>query len=330
MINAAHKAIEKLNLFDKGDIHMKKRILVLSVLTITAVALAGCGSTKTASTDGASSSKLALTVGSKDNTENHLIGEMYAEIFEDMGIKVTRKLSLGGTAPTFEALKKGDLDIYPEYTGTGLTVMLKQPVEKDQKKVEQTLADGFKQWNLTWLDSAQENATYGFAVKKETADKYKLVTISDLAANSNELTLSYPQEFDVREDSLPGLQKVFKDKGGFKFKKQFQIDYSLRYNPLKDGQSDVTVSVGTDGQIVGMGLVQLKDDVGFFPAYQVAPLIRNEKLSAEPKIKDRLNQLSKLLDDKAIQKLNWQVDGPEKQEIEDVAKTFLKENKLIK
>jgi osmoprotectant transport system substrate-binding protein len=312
---------------------MKKSMIVLSVLTMaTAAALTGCGSTKTASTEGTSSSQstLALTVGSKDNTENHLIGEMYAEILEDMGIKVTRKLSLGGTAPVFEALKKGDLDIYPEYTGTGLTVMLKQPVEKDQKKVEQALADGFKQWNLTWLESAPENATYGFAVKKETADKYKLVTISDLAARSSELTLSYPQEFDVRDDALPGLQKAFKDKGGFKFKKQFQIDYSLRYNPLKDGQSDVTVSVGTDGQIVGMGLVQLKDDVSFFPAYHVAPLIRNDKLSAEPKIKDRLNQLSKLLDDKAIQSMNWQVDGPEKKEIEQVAKSFLKEHKLIK
>ncbi|MFD0696584.1 glycine betaine ABC transporter substrate-binding protein [Paenibacillus sp. GCM10027628] len=314
---------------------MKKRIMVLSVLTLAAAAaLAGCGNggSKEASAGGSTAKKLtiALTVGSKDNTENHLIGEMYAEIFEDMGIKVSRKLSLGGTAPTFEALKKGDLDIYPEYTGTGLTVMLKQPVEKDQKKVEQMLSEGFKQWNLEWLESAQENATYGFAVKKETADKYKLLTISDLAAHSSELTLSYPQEFDVRDDALPGLQKVFKDKGGFKFKKQFQIDYSLRYNPLKDGQSDVTVSVGTDGQIAGLGLSQLKDDVGFFPAYHVAPLIRKEKLDAEPAIKDRLNQLSKLLDDKAIQKLNWQVDGPEKKEIEAVAKAFLKENKLIK
>jgi osmoprotectant transport system substrate-binding protein len=314
---------------------MKKHILALSVLAIsTSTVLAGCGSgaSKEASAGGTATKKtdLAMTVGSKDNTENHLIGEMYAEIFEDMGMKVTRKLSLGGTAPTFEALKKGDLDIYPEYTGTGLTVMLKQPVEKDQKKVEQTLSDGFKQWNLEWLESAPENATYGFATKKETADKYKLESISDLAAHSSELTLSYPQEFDVRDDSLPGLQKAYKDKGGFKFKKQFQIDYSLRYNPLKEGQSDVTVSVGTDGQISGMGLKLLKDDISFFPIYHVAPLIRKEKLDKEPAIKERLNKLSKLLTDEAVQKMNWQVDGPDKKEIEAVAKAFLKENKLIK
>jgi osmoprotectant transport system substrate-binding protein len=305
---------------------MKKRFFALSVLAISAtVVLAGCS---TVATTGKSSA--SLTVGSKDNTENHLIGEMYADIFEDMGMKVTRKLSLGGTAPTFEALKKGDLDIYPEYTGTGLTVMLKQPVEKDQKKVEQTLKDGFKQWNLEWLDSAPENATYGFATNMDTATKLKLETISDLAAHSSEMTLSYPQEFDVRDDSLPGLQKAYKDKGGFKFKKQFQIDYSLRYNPLKDGQSDVTVSVGTDGQIAGMGLKLLKDDIGFFPIYHVAPLIRTDALTKTPAIKDRLNALSKLLTDEAVQKMNWQVDGPDKKEIKDVAKAFLKDNKLIK
>lgn len=304
---------------------MNKRTLLLSVLAISiAIALAGCSNGET------NDASIALTVGSKDNTENNLIGEMYAEIFEDMGMKVTRKLSLGGTAPTFEALKKGDLDIYPEYTGTGLTVMLKQPVERDQKKVEQLLSEGFKEWNLEWLESAPENATYGFAVKKETADKYKLDTISDLAGYSSELTLSYPQEFDVRDDSLPGLQKLYKDQGGFKFKKQFQIDYSLRYNPLQEGQSDVTVSVGTDGQIAGLGLKQLKDDLSFFPVYHVAPLIRREKLDEVPEIKERLNELSKLLTDEAVQKMNWQVDGPDKKEIEDVAKAFLKENKLIK
>jgi osmoprotectant transport system substrate-binding protein len=312
---------------------MKKHIFILSVLAISATTvLAGCGSgaSKDAAAGTTKKSDLAMTVGSKDNTENNLIGEMYAEIFEDMGMKVTRKLSLGGTAPTFEALKKGDLDIYPEYTGTGLTVMLKQPVEKDQVKVEKTLSDGFKQWNLNWLESAPENATYGFATKKETADKLKLETISDLAAHSSELILSYPQEFDVRDDSLPGLQKAYKDKGGFKFKKQFQIDYSLRYNPLTQGQSDVTVSVGTDGQIAGLGLKLLKDDIGFFPIYHVAPLIRKEKLDKEPAIKDRLNQLSKLLTDEAVQKMNWEVDGPNKKEIDAVAKAFLKDNKLIK
>jgi osmoprotectant transport system substrate-binding protein len=304
---------------------MKKRSwLSLLVIMALAAALAACGSDK------GSKSDLSITVGSKDNTENHLIGEMYALIFEDMGIKVKRQLSLGGTAPTFEALKKGDLDIYPEYTGTGLGVMLEQKEpEKDSAKALEKVREGFKQWNLEWLNPASENATYGFAMKKETADKYGIKTYTDLAKHSKELVLSYPQEFDVREDGIPGLQKVFADQGGFVFKKQFQIDYSLRYKPLENNESDVTVSVGTDGQIAGMGLQLLQDDVGFFPVYNVAPLIRKEKLDAEPKIKEKLDALAPLLTDAAVQEMNWKVDGPDKAEIENVAKQFLIDNKLI-
>jgi Periplasmic glycine betaine/choline-binding (lipo)protein of an ABC-type transport system (osmoprotectant binding protein) len=304
---------------------MNKRFWASLILAgVMATILAACGND-----DGGS--KLTVTVGSKDNTENHLIGEMYALILEDMGIKVKRQLSLGGTAPTFEALKKGDIDIYPEYTGTGLGVMLQQPEpEKDPVVALQKVREGFKQWDLEWLEPASENATYGFAMKEETAEKYGIRTYTDLAEHSSELVLSYPQEFDVREDGLPGLQKVFADKGGFVFKKQFQIDYSLRYKPLENNESDVTVSVGTDGQIAGMGLRLLEDDIGFFPVYNVAPLIRKETLDAEPAIKEKLNALAPLLTDAAVQAMNWKVDGPDKQEIEDVAKQFLIDNKLIK
>lgn len=306
---------------------MKKRFLsALALMLALAMVLTACGGGKSGG-----SAAGAITVGSKDNTENHLIGEMYALILEDMGLNVKRQLSLGGTAPTFEALKKGDLDIYPEYTGTGLTVMMGETEpEKDPVRALERVREGFKQWNMEWLEPASENATYGFAMKKEKAEQYGIKTFTDLAEHSQELVLSYPQEFDVREDGLPGLQKIFADKGGFKFKKQFQIDYSLRYKPLENDESDVTVSVGTDGQIAGMGLQLLIDDVGFFPVYNVAPLIRKEVLDAHPEIKDRLNALAPLLTDAAVQELNWKVDGPDKMEIEEVAKQFLIENNLIK
>ena len=307
---------------------MKKRVWLVLLATVLVFVLAACGNRGGGS--GSGSGQLTITVGSKDNTENHLIGEMYALILEDMGIKVNRKLSLGGTAPTFEALRKGDLDLYPEYTGTGLLVMLEQKEpEKDPVAALEKVREGFKQWDLVWLDAAPLNSTYGFAMKKATAEKYGIKTITDLAEHSKELVLSYPQEFDVREDGLPGLQKHFKDKGGFQFKRQFQIDYSLRYKPLENDESDVTVSVGTDGQIAGMNLQLLEDDIGFFPVYNVAPLIRKEKLDARPEIADRLNALSKLLTDPVMQTLNWKVDGPDKREIEDVAKEFLVENGLI-
>lgn len=303
---------------------VRKWVALLACLTMVFV-LAACGGS-----GGKGSSEFTMTVGSKDNTENHLLGEMYALILEDMGIKVKRQLSLGGTAPTFEAIKKGDIDLYPEYTGTGLLVMLEQTEpERDPVKALEKVREGFKQWDLEWLEPASENATYGFAMKEEKAEQYGIVTYTDLAEHSHELVLAYPQEFDVREDGLPGLQKAFKDKGGFVFKKQFQIDYSLRYKPLENDEADVTVAVGTDGQIAGLGLRLLKDDIGFFPVYNAAPLIRKEKLDAKPEIADRLNELAPLLTDEVMQRLNWMVDGPEKREIEDVAKEFLIENGLI-
>ncbi|MFM1651327.1 glycine betaine ABC transporter substrate-binding protein [Brevibacillus sp. B_LB10_24] len=309
---------------------MKKTKIAFSlVVALAAFLTAACGSGGSESAGGATK-KEPIVIGSKNNTENLLQGEMYAQVLEELGVPVERKLNLGGTMVTFEAIKSKQIDMYPEYTGTGILAILKLPLEKDPQKVMEKNREGFKQWDIEWLDPAPLNSTYGFATTKETAAKYNLKTISDLAKHSKELTLSYPQEFDVRDDGLPGLQKQFKDQGGFQFKKQFQVDYSLRYDPLTQGLSDVTVSVGSDGQIAGYELQLLEDDVNFFPVYNVAPIIRKEKLEMYPEAKEPLNKLSALLTDQVMQKLDWQVDGPDKKEVEDVAKEFLKENGLVK
>ncbi|MDA5107904.1 MULTISPECIES: glycine betaine ABC transporter substrate-binding protein [Brevibacillus] len=308
---------------------MKKRTLLsMMLVAATAFALSACGSSDSA--NGGGGKKEPVVVGSKNNTENVLQGEMYAQVLEANGVPVERKLNLGGTMVTFEAIKSGQVDMYPEYTGTGILAILKRPVEKDQQKVLEINKEGFKQWNIEWLDPAPLNSTYGFAMKRDLADKLGIETLTDLARHAKDLVLSYPQEFDVREDGLPGLQKAFADKGGFTFKKQFQIDYSIRYKPLLQGESDVTVSVGTDGDIAGHNLKLIKDDIGFFPVYNVAPIIRKEKLDMYPEIKEPLNKLSSLLTDEVMQKLNWEVDGPEKKEPEEVAREFLKQHELVK
>jgi osmoprotectant transport system substrate-binding protein len=308
---------------------MKKSTIITGLLTgALAMSLVGCGSSNTASSS--KDKKDPIIVGSKNNTENYIQGEMFADVLEAHKVPVVRKLNLGGTNVTFQAIKSGQIDMYPEYTGTGLMDILKKPLEKDQNKVLQIVSDGFKQWNIDWLKPAPLNSTYGFATTKKIAEKYNLATISDLAKHSNDLVLSFPQEFDVRPDSLPGLQEYFKDQGGFKFKKQFQIDYSLRYQPLLQGKSDVTVSVGSDGDVAGNNLVLLKDDIGFFPNYNVAPIITDKKLKEYPQIKEPLEKLMSLLTDEQMQKLDWAVDGPEKKEIKDAAKDFLTENGLLK
>lgn len=313
---------------------MKKRNWLSVFITLAVGAsLTACGSTNTSggsASTGSGEKKAPIIIGSKNNTENVLQGEMFSEVLEANGVPVQRKLNLGGTMVTFEAIKSGQIDMYPEYTGTGILAILKKDLEEDQKKVMEINREGFKQWGIEWLEPAPLNSTYGFAMKKDAADKLGIASISDLAKHSQDLVLSFPQEFDVRPDGLPGLQKQFAGKGDFKFKKQFQIDYSIRYKPLLQGESDVTVAVGTDGDIAGNNLKYLKDDINFFPVYNVAPIIRKEKLDMYPQIKEPLAKLTSLLTDDVMQKLNWEVDGPAKKEPEEVAKAFLKQNGLVK
>jgi osmoprotectant transport system substrate-binding protein len=300
------------------------KLLIMIISLIVGLMLTACSS------DSSGDGKPTVIIGSKDNTENQLMGEMYAQILEDEGIKVERNLFLGGTTPTYEALKKGDISIYPEYTGTALTVMFEQPVERDQEKVLKYVREEFKKLGLAYLEPASENSTYGLAMKKELAEELGIETYADLAEHSKDLIFSYPQEFDLREDGLIGLQKLYADKGGFEFKKQFQIDYNLRYQPLLEGESDVTVVIGTDGQIKGYDLKLLKDETNFFPVYNVAPLVRQDILDAYPEIEDRLNELAPFLTDEAVQKMNWEIDGDPKREVEEVATEFLKEHNLLK
>lgn len=310
-----------------------KRLSVLLFTVILSLILVACSedsANESSDTSSDGEDKPTVIVGSKDNTENQIMAEMYAQILEDMGIKVERNLFLGGTLPTYEALKAGELSIYPEFTGTALTVIFEQPVERDQEKVINYVREEFSKIGFAYLEPASENSTYGFAMKKELADELGIETIGDLARNAKDLVLSFPQEFDLREDGLIGLQKLYADEGGFEFKKQFQIDYNLRYQPLLEGESDVTVVIGTDGQIAGYDLKLLEDETSFFPIYNVAPLIRQEILDAYPEIEDRLNELAPLLTDEAVQELNWQVDGDPKREVEEVATEFLEKHNLLR
>ncbi|MCP8970918.1 ABC transporter substrate-binding protein [Ectobacillus ponti] len=312
---------------------MKKKASVLATAVLgVSLLLGACSSNSTSGTAEKKDDKAksAVVIGSKDFTENALLGEMYAQVLEANDIPVQRKINLGGTMVAFEAIKNGDIDLYPEYTGTGLLAILKKPVEKDQKKVLQINQEGFKQWGIEWLEPSPLNNTFAFVTTKEVASKHKVDTITDLASSAKDLVLAFPQEFDVRDDGLPGLQKMFKDKGGFKFSKQFQIDASIRFEPIQQKKADVSVVYGTDGQIAGYDLQLIKDDVGFFPVYNVAPIIRSEKLKQYPKAKEALDKLSPLLTDDVMSKLNWKIDGPDKKDYATVAKEFLKEKGLVK
>jgi osmoprotectant transport system substrate-binding protein len=270
-----------------------------------------------------------INIGSKDFTEEFIVAEMYAQLLENAGFTVNRKLNLGGTPVAQAALVKGDIDLYPEYTSTGLLTVLKQAVIQDPKQIYATVKKGYEdQFKITWLDPSPFNDTQALATTKAVSDKYAIKTYSDLAQKASNLILGGPAEFIGREDGIKGLQKAY---GGFNFKEIKQLGTgSLRYQALLDGQIDVVVAFGTDGQIGGDNLVLLQDDKTFYPVYNIAPVIRQDTLTKYPAVADVLNKLAPLLTDSVMSGLNWQVDGPDKKEPAAVAQAFLKTNGLIK
>lgn len=288
----------------------------LMTVVLGVLLLAGCGG-----------QAKPVRVGSKDFTEEFIVGNMYALLLEANGIPVERKLNLGGTPVLQQALVSDQIDLYPEYTGTGLLTVLKLPTNTDATQVFSTVRDEYKkQFNLAWLAPAPMNNTQALAMKKDVAARYGIKTISDMAAHAGELTMIGPPEFEQREDGLPGIQKAY---GNFKLKKYLSVDPGLRYEGLVNGQADVAVAFGTDGQIAAYDLLVLRDDKGLFPPYQIAPVVRQQALDANPKIAELLNKLAPLLTDATMQKLNFEVDG-KKREPADVAKEFLQQNGLMK
>ena len=267
----------------------------------------------------------AVRVGSKNFTEELLLGEMYARLLEGAGYAVERKLNLGSVQVAMGALQRGEIDLYPEYTGTALLVVLKRPPIHDRRAVFQAVKSAYEQqFHLTWLDPAPFNDTQALATTRAAAEKFGLRTLSACARLAPELRLGSVPEFTVRPDGLPGLQKAY---GGFKFKDVITVDIGLKYKALVSGNVDVVVAFGTDGQIDAYHLVVLDDDRHFFPPYQVAPVVRQDALKRFPKIASALNPLAPRLTDSAMRHLNWRVDG-NKEEPADVARDFLLSAKL--
>lgn len=292
--------------------------VIFALALSVGVLLAACG--------GAAQAK-PVRVGSKDFTEEFIVGNMYALLLEANGIPVERKLNLGGTPVLQQALVSDQVDVYPEYTGTGLLTVLKLPSNTNPEAVYNAVRDGYKsQFDLVWLAPAPMNNTQALAMKKDVAAARGIKTISDMAAQANELTMIGPPEFEQREDGLPGISKAY---GDFKMKAYIPVDPGLRYEGLMNGQADVVVAFGTDGQIAANDLLVLQDDKGLFPPYQIAPVVRQQALDANPTMAEVLNKLAPLLTDATMRKLNFEVDG-NKREPADVAKEFLQQSGLIK
>lgn len=278
-----------------------------------------------------------VQIGSKNFTEQLILGEMYALLLDQAGIPVEKRLNLGGTAVAQEALLAGEIDLYPEYTGTGLTVVLETPIDAvqatpeaegasiDDRVYEIVKQEYAEQFDLVWLDQVPFNNTQALAVKQSFAEERGLQTVSDLAEIASELTIVAPSDFVERPDGLEGLQSFY----DMEFGEVLSVEPGIRYQALEQDQAQVVLAFGTDGQVSGLDLVLLEDDQGLWPPYHVAPVVRQETLDAYPNLAETLNAVAPMLTDEAMSDLNWQVDGPDKMEPEEVARTFLEENDLL-
>ncbi len=243
---------------------------------------------------------------------------------------VERRLNLGGTMICFNALRAADLDLYVEYTGTGLVNIMEEEAIADPDEAYKVVADTFEEeYGLIWLEPLGFNNTYTLTMRRGHAEELGIETISDLAEHINqkgaEINAGFDAEFIERSDGYPGLSEHY----GLEISGSIrQMDPGLMYRAARDGDVDVINAFATDGRIEAYDLLVLEDDKQFFPPYYAAPLVREDTLNLNPWLREVLNKPAGLLSDDLMREMNYRVDEENERAI-DVAKDFLLEHDLI-
>ena len=249
-----------------------------------------------------------IVVGSKNFTEEVLLGEIVAQQIERrLHVEVERKLDLGGTLVAHEALVKGEIDLYPEYTGTALTAILKeQPAGLSAATVRQRVSAAYRsRWNLEWLAPLGFNDSFAMVVRGETARRLHLGTLSEAAARQG-WRLGVGYEFQGRPDGLAGLERAY----GLRLDGTPAVmDLGLLYPALTGGKIDMAAGNATDGLLSKLDVTVLADDRHYFPPYQCAVVAREQTLEQFKGLRQCLEELSGKFSDSTMRKLNYQVDG---------------------
>jgi osmoprotectant transport system permease protein len=267
------------------------------------------------------SGQTIIRIGTKNFTEQLILGELMAQLIETKtDLIVDRRFNLGGTMICHSALVNGEIDLYAEYTGTGLTAVLKHPVILDPEEALNYVKRAYhKRFGAQWLKPFGFNNTYAITVREADAKKNRWKQISDLVNTAMELRAGFTAEFAERPDGYPGLHRIY----GLRFGEVRDFDPALMYEALVKGEVDVICAFATDGRIPAYHLKPLKDNLNFFPPYYAAPVIREEILNAYPKLGDVLSLSGGLIDNGTMQGLNFEVDG-KKRRTAQVVKEFLK------
>ncbi len=308
----------------------------LAVVAVLALFVSACGDddaeTPEAGKDGAGVlSGSSYTVGSKEFTEQLILGQITLQVLKDAGAKVTDQTGLVGSNTVREALISGDIDMYWEYTGTGWINHLgnTEPVTGERAQYEAVAKADLDKNGVTWLEPAPFNNTYAIATSSENAKALGVSSLSDLAPlqqkNPDKFTLCAAAEFLARDDGLPGLEKAY----GFSFdKKVSELELGLVYTSVDKGEPCTFGEVfATDGRIAALDLTVLEDDKKFFASYLPALTVRKgtEKIS---QLKELFAPVAAALDTSTMQQLNARVDVKGEQP-DAVARDFLKEKDLV-
>jgi osmoprotectant transport system substrate-binding protein len=258
-----------------------------------------------------------LRIGSKNFSEQVILGEIAAQGLEARGVRIDRKLNLGGTFVCDKAIAAGELDLYPEYTGTAFTAILKRPPVSDPQVVRDEVAREYAKRGLVWSPPLGFENTFALVMRSSDARRLGVRTISDLAKHP-EIRPGFGYEFLERADGYPGLAKTY----GLSFTaRPAQMDLGLLYAALQGGNVDLVAGNSTDGLIDAVGGVVLDDDRRYFPPYEAAFVVRGEAWR-QPEVREFLGSLGGRLDAATMRKLNRAVDK-DKRRPEDVAKEFL-------
>lgn len=297
---------------------MKKMIaLVMAVCILGVFALTGC----------AGGGDNTVKIATKPMTEQFILSEMLAALIErdtDLEVEITKGIA-GGTGNIHPAIVKGEFDLYPEYTGTAWSDVLKNDMENDADVMYEKLKEQYEeQFGMTWVGLYGFNNTYTLAVKSDFAEQNNIQSFSDLAAYAPELTFGAEYDFYEREDGYTPFTEIY----GLNFKDTKDIDIGMKYQAIGNGDVQVINAFTTDGMLNVYDLKTLKDDKNFFPSYYCGTIVRQDTLKAHPELEAVLMKMDGILTDEEMAKLNYRVENNKENERE-VARDFLAQKGLL-
>jgi osmoprotectant transport system substrate-binding protein/osmoprotectant transport system permease protein len=268
-----------------------------------------------------------LVIGSKNFTESRILGEMLALLVEaQTDLEVEHRSGLGGTLVCFAALQSGEIDLYPEYTGTAWSIVLKEPGRvADPLRAFLHVATRYRaRYDIEWLQPFGLNNSYALAMREDRAEALGVRSISDLLPHAAELRAGFSIEFVNREDGWPGLAPFY----GLTLGDVRALEHGLAYEAIRTGEIDLVDAYTTDGKLKRYPLRVLVDDKGFFPPYNAAPVVRGATLRAHPGLRDVLDRLAFRIPDTTMIDLNYQVEE-QGRGFREVARDFLVRERLL-